>query len=290
MASNDDLARGINDLSESLKQILSENKSIGERLTNLETKAALQAIVEPQAQHPINEPPPDGNQAHENGDGYQAQANGVNPQLQVPIQADLAGAAAGSPILVRDVTYIQQEYTVIKDALQRIKLPNDLKVDDTRQGVQRKDQKRLNILSRCARYGETMLKLLSTIDAESISQGDINDLVTIATAQVRYLQEEHALLLVNNSFGDNVETLYRNFRRNTSQFPPDAIDALQAAVTLSNHQEQHRGRGRGYSNFPRGRGAPRGRGYYGSQQGGRVPPYRPDNINGQGNAGNNEGM
>jgi hypothetical protein len=136
---------------------------------------------------------------------------------------------------------------VIKDALQRIKLPTDLKVDDTRQGVQRRDQPRLNNISRCARYSETTLKLLSTIDPTNVSEGDIQDLVTITVAQTRYLQEEHAMMLVNNNFGEGVEKIYRNLRRNTSLFTPDAIDALQAAVTLNNHThtEYPRGRGRG---------------------------------------------
>ena len=154
----------------------------------------------------------------------------------------------------RDNTNIQQEFTVIKDTVQRVKLPNDLKVDDSRQGVQRKDQQRLNILSKCARYAETITKLLSTLQAERVTPGDLQDLVTIAVAQIRYLQEEHALLQVNSSLGDNVEKIYLNFRRNTSQFPPDTIDALQAAVTLNNHSESGRAR-----SWPlRGRGSLRG--------------------------------
>ena len=38
---------------------------------------------------------------------------------------------------------IQQEFNVIKDSLQRVRLADDLKVQDTRVGVQRKDHARL---------------------------------------------------------------------------------------------------------------------------------------------------
>lgn len=161
-----------------------------------------------------------------------------------------------------DLDDIQQEFTIIKDSLQRVRLPKDLKVEDSRQGVKRSDQGRINNISKCARYTETALKLLSTIDPDNVSQGDVNDLIIINVAMVRYLQEEHALVHVGGSFGDNVERIYRNFRRNTSIFDSQAIDSLQAAVSLDaaqphNSYPGNRGRGRGYqtnNNYFRGRG------------------------------------
>ena len=44
---------------------------------------------------------------------------------------------------VTDYSYVQQEFKVIKDALQRIKLPSDLRVEDSRQGVKRRHQHRI---------------------------------------------------------------------------------------------------------------------------------------------------
>ena len=155
---------------------------------------------------------------------------------------------------------IQQEFTIIKDSLQKIRLSKDLKVEDSRQGVRRGDQGQINNISKCARYSETVLKLLSSLDCVSISEGDINDLLIIHVAMIRYLQEEHALVHVGGSFGDNVEKIYRNFRRNTSVFDSQAIESLQAAVTLDAAQPNQvnqgfRGRGRfGYQSNYRGRG------------------------------------
>ena len=154
-------------------------------------------------------------------------------------------------------------------------MPSDLLVNEGRQGIQRKDQMRLNTVAQCAKYGETALKLLSTLRPPNVSSGDINDLVTIMTAQLKYLQEEHNMMLVNGSFGEGVEKLYRNFRRHTSQFTPDALDALQAAVNLNNHNynSENRGRGRGRGNGFRGGYNPRGRGSYFNPSGNqyRVP-------------------
>jgi hypothetical protein len=156
---------------------------------------------------------------------------------------------------------IQQEFAIIKDSLQRVRLPKDLKVEDSRQGVKRNDQGRINNIAKCARYSETALKILSTIDPFNVTQADLNDLVIVNVAMVRYLQEEHALVHVGGSFGDNVERIYRNFRRNTSVFDSQAIDSLQAAVALDAAQPHSnypsaRGRGRGFqsNNYFRGRG------------------------------------
>ncbi len=185
----------------------------------------------------------------------------------------------------------QQEFAVIRDALQRVKLPNDMKVDDSRQGVQRKDQSRLNLIVKNARFAETSLKLLSTIVNKNVandtdyicSAGDLQDLTTIVTAQIKYLQEEHSMLLVNNNFGENVEKIYRHFRRNTSTFDSTAIGALQAAVTLNNSQvrdqrnDTFRGRGRfPYRNNRRRGGYSYGGGGYNV---GQLQPRIGDNRN-----------
>lgn len=185
-----------------------------------------------------------------------------------------------------DLDDIQQEFIIIKDSLQRVRLPKDLKVEDSRLGVHRADQGRFNNISKCARYAETSVKLLSTLRAGQITDADINDLLTINIALVRYLQEEHALVHVNGSFGDNVEKIYRNFRKNTTVFDSQAIESLQAAVALdaahpsSNTGGYYSSRGRGrwpYSGY-------RGRGYRGQSV------YRFNRNLNSGNQFNNPGQ
>lgn len=165
-----------------------------------------------------------------------------------------------------DLDDIQQEFSIIKDSVQRVRLPKDLKVDDSRQGVRRADQGRMNNISKCARYAETSLKLLANLSADRVSEEDINDLLIVNVALVRYLQEEHALVHVNGSFGDNVEKIYRNFRRNTSVFNSQAIESLQAAVTLDAAHPSNSGYSGNYRGNYRGRwpnSGYRGRGFRG---------------------------
>jgi hypothetical protein len=81
----------------------------------------------------------------------------------------------GASHIDRDLTNIQREFGVIKDALQRVKLPNDLKLEDSKQGIARNDKAKSYVISKCAQYTETSIKLLSTILNGAPSEGDIQD-------------------------------------------------------------------------------------------------------------------
>ena len=132
-------------------------------------------------------------------------------------------------------------------------MPQDLKLDDSKQGIKRGEQSKSNIIIESASYAETLMKILLTVKPEEpISEHLLNDLFVVNEAHIRYLQEERALVLVNSSLGENVGGIYRHLCRNTSAFPPEALDALTAAVSLSAaNQQPHRthqpARGRGYS-------------------------------------------
>ena len=165
-----------------------------------------------------------------------------------------------------------QAFIIIKEHLQNVKLPNDLKVDESRQGIQRKDQAKLNVITKCAKFAETTVKLVSTLKPDSVTEADLSDLHTIAAAQVRYLQEEHSMLMVNSTFGEGVEKLYKGFKRHDVD-----VEALQASVTLHNQIESNRSSQRsprGGSSFRGVRGGfgTRGYGSYSAPRG-RAPGY-----------------
>ena len=50
----------------------------------------------------------------------------------------------------------QEHFRAIKEALQRVKLPSDLKVDDSRQGMKRSEMNKNFIITKCASYCENM--------------------------------------------------------------------------------------------------------------------------------------
>ena len=66
-----------------------------------------------------------------------------------------------SPTVVRAAgvgSDTQGEFQPLKDSLSRLKLPSELKLNESRQGIQRTDHAVYNVLIRCALYSETSLR------------------------------------------------------------------------------------------------------------------------------------
>jgi len=111
---------------------------------------------------------------------------------------------------------IQSEFAAIKDTLTKVKLPANLRLCESRQGIQRSDQTAFNILSRFGRYAETTIKLLSTIDEEKIDEQSLQKLFSVQLAQIRYLQEEYSALVVQSQFYNSTARIFRSLQENTS--------------------------------------------------------------------------
>ena len=115
----------------------------------------------------------------------------------------------------------QGEFQTLKDSLSKVKLPADLNFNDSQQGIKRTDQ------PKCGRYCETGIKLLCSLEAGTeLKQETLDNLFLIQYAQIKYLQEEYAALLVNRQFDDSTA-------KNTSGFDQDSLKTLRAAATLS---------------------------------------------------------
>lgn len=94
---------------------------------------------------------------------------------------------------------IQSEFTSIKDALTKVKLPADFRLCNSWQGIWWSDQSTYNIVSRCTWYAETSIRLLSLITEENLDDDSVQQLFAIQLAQIRYLQEEYSALVVQAS-------------------------------------------------------------------------------------------
>ena len=73
-------------------------------------------------------------------------------------------------------------------------LPPTLKVHDSRSGIKKEDQKALNVISKCSKYTETDLKLISK--SQDGPPLDIEQLLVWLIAEINYLQDEYAALFV----------------------------------------------------------------------------------------------
>uniref|UniRef100_A0A8W8K9C7 Uncharacterized protein n=1 Tax=Magallana gigas TaxID=29159 RepID=A0A8W8K9C7_MAGGI len=128
----------------------------------------------------------------------------------------------------------QGEFQTLKDTLNRVKLPSELKLNESRQGIQRADQAVYHVLTKCARYAETSLKLLSTIEpGTKISSETLEQFFLINQAQIQYLQDEYASILVNSQFDSTTSKLFRALQKNTSGLTASSLETLRSAASLS---------------------------------------------------------
>ena len=180
---------------------------------------------------------------------------------------------------------LQAEFAAIKDAVSKVKLPSDHRLNDQKRGIKRKDHQTLQVISKSARYVETGFKLLGTLSpGKLLTLDDYNHLYHVHLAHIRFLQDEYAALVVQGKFNPDTAQLFRAIQTNTSGLSTTALQDLKLASSLtaantgniasstastsSQSDFNWRRRGAGFrSNF----NAPssRGRGYYNNYSSGR---------------------
>ena len=174
---------------------------------------------------------------------------------------------------------IQSDFRALRDKYAQIELPAHFRVSADRAGVKRDDQPRINLISSCSKYSETLLKLAGSSDRGQSLESLKQEIYIASCAQHKYLQSEYSAVLVDNSFDPQVSKFYRQLRKNTSAFDPDSLSDLKDAISVCAQykpsEQGYRGRGRG--GFQRGRG--RYRGHQGQDVYNRlaqIPQHRPN--------------
>ena len=127
-------------------------------------------------------------------------------------------------------------------------MPADLTVQDSRQGIRRDDLPLYNVLAKSARFTETIFKVLSNPNHRTNE-----DIFAICSAQIKYLQDEYASLVVSSTFDPTVTKFFRQLQRNTG-FSGESLEHLRSAATIAAvyRPQTQRGRGRGGQDQRRG--------------------------------------
>ena len=202
-------------------------------------------------------------------------------QSEVPNQAQYGEyTERQAPTPAATAADVGAEFQRLKTSVQSVRLPNNLTLQESRQGIKKEDQTILNVLIKSARFAETAMKLLQNVDTESAPESVIStldDLFTVHLAQIRYVQEEYTSLVVQGSFDPTVTRFFRSLQRNSS-FTPEALENLRSAATIASAYQPQQQRGRGHR--PVFRGGYHGRTDVFAQQAGRgFPRYHPRREN-----------
>ena len=191
-----------------------------------------------------------------------------------------SGSSAG-------VSSLQEVYATIKDSVSSNQLPPGWKLNESQKGITQDHKDAFFIVKDAARYAETSLKYLISLDVdkEAVSKEDIANLVVVQRALLELLGDKYAALRVKSATKNKqVGTLFESQLAGTSGLSPRHIEIWQNVAQIGanggftdrdqfNQRSSRGGRGRGY----RGRGGYRsgGRGFNDYMQ--DVPPRRFDN-------------
>ena len=145
---------------------------------------------------------------------------------------------------------IQDVYKGIKDKVSNIKIPPELRCGTSKAGIRCEDNNAANIISNCARYVETTIKLLWSLDEEPTRE-ELIEMFQIQKAHSDYLRQEHSALVVSSQFGGKTSQLFKNLSRGTTNLDEKQLDTLLKAVQITSNDPNSRSRPR--DNF-RGRG------------------------------------
>lgn len=172
-----------------------------------------------------------------------------------------------------DPVAVQELFKIIQDSVIRVRLPTDLKLHDSG-SVKKKCQPVYNVVRRCARYTETILKIFAHVSldkADAVTVAAIQDIYTCLTAEINFLQEEYTAILVQGRFGEEAADVFHDLQKNTSLFTEDRLPIVKTAIELANLRSIHnqgpqrggfdRQGTRGSFGYYRGRGGPQFRSY-----------------------------
>ena len=132
-----------------------------------------------------------------------------------------------------------REFDSIKESLQRVKLPNELRLIDSKAGIPKEAQPTLAIISKSARFVETALKIVSD------SEFEVDDLFTVLKANINFLQSEYTALIVEGQFDQETAKLYKCLEKNSAMFSDEALGHLRVAAEISTAKNRAR-RGTGF--------------------------------------------
>ena len=117
-------------------------------------------------------------------------------------------------------TDIHAAFISIKAALANLRVPNSLSVPTDKTGVKKNDQSQHNLITKVAKYSETIVKLLQAPGLTD--QQRLSDILTTVTALICFLQEESAALVVQGTFDEGVAKFFRSLQR-TNNFTTESL-------------------------------------------------------------------
>ena len=201
----------------------------------------------------------------------------VTSQAQTGVTTQAQGQ--DDPVVLDASVNVQRCFDNIKESYARVRIPHQYKVNDSdsANGIKTECRPVLKVISKSARFAETGLKVLASIQDSDPSSEGLSELFTIFHAQINFLQAEYSNIVVRSTFDEDTGRIFRQFENNSQALSERSLANIRVAAEISSLQQRHQrpqrssGRGdTGFFNRSRGghRGVPSNRGFW-QQQGSR---------------------
>ena len=86
-------------------------------------------------------------------------------------------------------------------------------------------------MSKCGRYVETILKLIS--QSKEGEQLDLEPIIVSSHANINYLQDKYDAFLVKGKFDDSTVQFFRSLQKANSGFDSQSINNVRIAAVLT---------------------------------------------------------
>jgi len=270
MGENDDeVKKSLAEITGVLQEVRSSVTNLTGRLEDIEQKV--------NRVPPVGDNRPDGDTGNgganadtEPNDGIVNSRDNTSSERPIVVNSNRASGCDRGVQPTSDPVAVQELFKIIQDSVTRVRLPTDLKLHDSG-SVKKKCQPVYGVVRKCARYTETILKIFAHVkldNADAVTVAAVEDIYTCLTAEINYLQEEYAAILVQGRFGDDAADVFHDLQKNTSVFTEDRLPIVKTAIELANLRINNQGNNQGQrSGFDR-QGSNRGSFGYNRGRGG----------------------
>lgn len=175
-----------------------------------------------------------------------------------------------------DADSLLHRYKGVRDSFSSVRLPDNLYFGGRQTGLDAKVRDSAALLNNSARYTETALKAVSSLYDQVVGQldADINldsvrwlteDLSVCLVAQMRFMQEEQAGLVVASTYGPRAKMLFKTLGSSSTGFgDPKLVRCMETAANLASLAAKEDSSQRGQGSW---RGPGRGHGGFGQRGG-----------------------
>ncbi len=267
------LADALGVISQEIASLRDDTTGVTEKVSRLEDEAVSRRSGDFVAPHV---PGPEGARGDSSGSGGASggSSHAESTHRGIPRPQDAPGPVQDQ----LNAAELQRDFEIIKDGLNRVRLPNTVKVFDNPRGIKKDCQPTLSVVTKCARYTETAVKQLSLILDDELggrpaSPDQLRSLFTILQAEINFLQCEYASLIVKSTFDAETATIFKCFEGNSGAFSERSMTNLHRAADITATASRGRPQAQSSNFRGRARGRGSGRGWYGNQSFGQRDVY-----------------